>query len=174
MAEETRHPDGRIEHPRVHYEHSDASFHWVLGFVIGAAILGFFIRHGVLLYFNHSRDQLAESRKSSFPLAVRPSGTLPPEPRLEQLDYMKENTDFDVFARQKAKSNMLNAFGPTGEQGFVHIPIDRAMELLANKLPVRKQGVEANAPRRDNGLVSGGASNSGRLLNRRSPRWNGR
>ncbi|HWY88603.1 MAG TPA: hypothetical protein VNX28_17960, partial [Gemmataceae bacterium] len=128
----------------------------------------------VLLYFNHSRDQLAESRKSPFPLATGPSRTLPPEPRLEQLDYLAEKSDFDAFARQKAKLNILHTLGPTGEQGFVHIPIDRAMEFLANKLPVRSQADEANAPRRDNGLVSGGASNSGRLFNRRSPRWYGR
>src|SRR4029077_10016734 len=67
MVEEIRHPDGRIEHPSVRHEPTDASFRWVLGVVIGAAILGVIIHYVILAYFNHSKDVLAERRKSSFP-----------------------------------------------------------------------------------------------------------
>src|SRR5437660_11718896 len=89
MTEEVRHPDGQIEHPSVRYEPTDASLSWVLGTVLGAVILGGIIYSSVLAFYNHSRANLAEMRKSRFPLRAPQSWTLPPQPRLEQLERLK-------------------------------------------------------------------------------------
>jgi hypothetical protein len=208
MSEEIRHPDGRIEHPSVHHEPTDVDFRWILGTVIAAGILGIVIHYVILAYFEHTRGVLAETRKSRYPLAAKPNWSLPPEPRLEQLDRLAGISSSEAFLRQKAKLEHLRSLGPVDEQGFVHIPIDRAIGLLANKLPSRsapsRPGVilagtcgllmsaraapgpllaavalfpgrsemeAASFAQRDQGLLSAGEPNSGRLFNRRMPRW---
>jgi hypothetical protein len=139
MAEEIRHPNGRIEHPSVRSEATDASFPWIGGTVAAAAVLGILILLGVGIYFNHAKSALDRTRASRFPLAEKPSWTLPPEPRLEQLNRLAGSGASDAFARQAVKLEHLRGVGPTDEKGFVHIPIERALKLLANKLPARSQ-----------------------------------
>src|SRR5205823_5657915 len=118
MAEEIRHPDGRIEHPSVRHEPTDASFRWILGTVVAAAILGVVIHYLILLYFDRARDALARTRQSRFPLANKTSWSLPPEPRLEQLDRLAGVASADAFLRQQAKLEHLRSLGPTDEKGF--------------------------------------------------------
>ena len=67
----------------------------------------------------------------------------------------------NVYIRQLASEDQLNRYGKSQEKGYVHIPISRAMQLLADHLPVRKQ---IQGTTKDNGLVDSGASNSGRML----------
>jgi hypothetical protein len=207
MPEEIRHADGRIEHPGVRHEPTDASLHWVAGTVVVASVLGLIIQFVVLGLFRGFNEEFAEERKSRFPLAPRPAQSLPPEPRLEQLDRLTGDQRANLYLRQKEKLDILNSYGPADDKGFVHIPIERAMRLLANKLPARDEslalgGVAASTVVgllgcpgaasltaagalfpgsdralqdslgwRQNGLVNGGESNSGRLFNRRKPRW---
>ncbi|MCC6417860.1 MAG: hypothetical protein IT429_06375 [Gemmataceae bacterium] len=171
MVEEIRHPDGRIEHPTVRYERTDASFPWIFSIIIAAAIFGVLIYIAIWGFLRSERAELAEQRRSRYPIAPKPSTALPPEPRLEQLDRLKGIEIPNVYVRQQVKENRLARYGPTEEEGFVHIPIKQAMHLLATirKLPVRNE--KAAALPRDNWLVDGGESNSGRLFDRRRPRW---
>jgi hypothetical protein len=173
MAEQPPPAETRPEHPSVRHERTDANFRWILGLVIAAAVLGLVVFGVVWLLFREEHNRLAEARKSSFPLAPRPSTALPPEPRLEQLDRLSEIERSNVYVRQKAKEEILASYGATDEKGFVRIPIEQAMKVLATtkKLPVREE--KAGPRRRDNGLVGGGEPNSGRLFNRRKPRWYG-
>jgi hypothetical protein len=173
MAEEIRHPDGRIEHPGVRSEKSDADFRWVFRLIIAAAVLGAIILWAVWGFFVGQGNRLAQVRRSSFPLAPGPSTALPQEPRLEQLDRMAEDPRSNAWAQQKRLADTLARYGATQEKGFVQIPIERAMDYLATtkKLPSRDE--KAQAVPRDNGLVGGGEPNSGRLFNRRKPRWLG-
>src|SRR5262249_4444120 len=155
-------------------------------------------------FFDFRRDALAEARKSRFPLATGPTASLPPEPRLEQLDRLSNSQQPTVQAQLRARIELLNRYGATADNQLIHIPIDRAMELLAGKLPARTEvsraygvtgadivgllggafgpllaaqallperteAVLASFHRRENGLLNGGASNSGRLFNRRAP-----
>jgi hypothetical protein len=69
----------------------------------------------------------------------------------------------NVYERQAAREDLLNRYGTTREEGFVHIPVGRAMTLLENKLPARKEP-PAGQRRRGDGLVDGGEPNSGRLF----------
>ena len=58
-------------------------------------------------------------------------------------------------------------YGRAEEDGFVDIPIERAMKLLANKLPAR--ATEDDRASRAGGLVDGGEPNSGRLFKKGGP-----
>jgi hypothetical protein len=171
MAEEIRHPDGRIEHPTVRFEHTDASFPWIFGIIVAAGILGILIHWAVWLFFADTRADLDQARRSPYPLAPRPAIELPPEPRLEQLDRLTENTESNVYVQQKLREVRLSRYGPTGEKGYVHVPIEQAMQYLATRKKLRSRTEKAESIPRDNGLVGGGEPNSGRMFNRRKPRW---
>jgi hypothetical protein len=169
MVEETPHPEGRPEHPSVRTEKTDASFSGVV--IILLATTGFAaIMFGVLLGVFYKWEQHeAEIKKSPYPLAARPSTALPPEPRLEPLDRTSGIEKSDVYLRLERKEDVMNSYGPTPEEGYVHIPVGRAMDLLAGKLPARA-APPAEAARKADGLTDSGESNSGRMF-REGPRW---
>jgi hypothetical protein len=171
MVEEIRPPEAPPEHPSVRHERTDASFRWVLGLIIAAAVLGVIIFLAIWWFFGEERSRLDAKRRSKYPLAPTPTSALPPEPRLEQLDRLRGIETSNVYVRQKVKEDRLARYGPTEEKGFLHIPIDRAMELLATTKPLPARSEKAAGTPRDNGLVDRGGPNSGRLFNRRMPRW---
>ena len=162
---EIRYPDGRIEHPSVRHERSDANFRWILGILVGAMALAALIQYAVLRFFYGYRDYQAAVKTSRYPLAPGPAEPnrvkyLPAEPRLEQLDRISGVESSNVYERQLAKERALDSYGPTAAKDYVHIPIEQAMKLLADKLPARK--ASATDPWKGNGLLDAGASNSGR------------
>jgi hypothetical protein len=102
--------------------------------------------------------------QSPFPVAPR-STTLPPEPRLEQIDHMARKEKSNVVRRLSAEEKILNSRGPTADEGFVHIPIQEAIQAVAaearaGKLPQRKSSPSAN----NRGLLDAGEPNSGRVF----------
>jgi hypothetical protein len=169
MAEEVRYPDGRIEHPHVRYERRDANLGWILGIGISTMALGALMLYLVLWFFYDYKKYQAAIKKSPFPLGPAPSAALPAQPHLEQLDRTAGIERSNVYVREAGKEELLHTYGATSEEGFVHIPIERAILQLANKLSARAEP-PANQRRRENGLVDAGESNSGRLF-REKPRW---
>jgi hypothetical protein len=101
------------------------------------------------------------AKPTEFPLSGARSN-YPPEPRLEQVDRQQEVENLSVYRRREKQEDLLNSYGTTDEPGYFHIPIGRAMKLLENKLPVRKDKRRPNW--REAGLVGEGASNSGRMF----------
>jgi hypothetical protein len=164
-AEEIRHPDGRIEHPSVKHERSDASFRWIMVILVGAVVFAVVVEFAILGFFDRLRASQAEIKKSPFPLATGPSDALPPEPRLEQVDRMPGVQTPDDYKRESANREVLNSYGKTADEGFVHVPIDWAMKYLVEekKLPARPEP-PADQRRRSEGLVDAGEPNSGRLF----------
>lgn len=162
MPEEIHESNGQLEHPSVHSEKSDASLPAILTIMASAIAFAALIHVVVWVFFMNYGRQLDVARKSQFPLAPTPSKTLPPEPRLEELDRLEGNAVANIYVRQKSKEKVLNSYGKTDEAGYVHVPIDAAMQHLAGKLPVRKE--QPPVPHHDLGLVDSGASNSGRLF----------
>ncbi len=63
----------------------------------------------------------------------------------------------------------LHNYGPAERSGYVHIPIERAMQLIPEKLPVRKDQPSDDQLRRQNGLVDDGEPNSGRMFREKKP-----
>jgi hypothetical protein len=169
VADEIHHPEGRIEHPSVRYERTDASVRWVVLTLVAALVVAVGIYFGLWQFWRQFESYQARVKRSPFPLAAAPSKELPPEPRLEQLDRLSGNERPNVFVRETAREEALNSFGPTREEGYVHIPVERAMALLENKLPARAEPPSGSANRED-GLVDSGEPNSGRMF-RGKPRW---
>jgi hypothetical protein len=164
---EVHHADGNIEHPLVRYEITDVRWQRVVVGILVAAGLAALHFYVVLKYHNYRQQSQRELYRSSFPLAQRPTAKLPDHPRLEPLDQTS-GTGHSEFARGlAAQERLLRSAGLADEEGFVHIPIDRAMEILADTLPVRDS--QPPGPVKDNGLVDGGEPNSGRLLRGAAP-----
>jgi hypothetical protein len=165
---EVHHPDGRIEHPAVRYEHSDANFRWILRIVLGAVVFAAVVHFVIWQFFRDYGRYQDEVKQSPYPLAPAPSTALPPEPRLEQLDRTAGIERPDVYKRELSREEILDSYGATEEKGYMHIPIERAMAYLVdkNKLPARA-APPAGVQSRDDGLVDAGASNSGRMFRKR-------
>lgn len=163
-AEATR-ADARdgLLNPAVRYERSDASFRWILGILIGALVVAFVIFFAVLRLFDHFRAREAIVKRSQFPATPSASESLPPEPRLEQINRMAGVEKGNVALRHEQKEAILHSYGPA-EEGYVHIPIDRAIDRLAERLASRAKRPTPEQSRRQNGLVGGGEPNSGRMF----------
>ena len=151
-------------HANVRYEPTDANFRWIICILVGSLIVAAVIFFMVNSFFFRYRDYQDTIGQSNFPLAPVGNATLPPEPRLEQVNRMVNIETGNVYRRLETKEDTLKKYGSTEDQGYVHIPIDRAMDLLANKLPVRAEQPTAEQQRRQNGLVDAGESNSGRMF----------
>jgi hypothetical protein len=164
MPEPSLHPDGRMTHPEVRYERSDASFVWILGLILGAMAFAALVHYLVLVFFFDYRDYQSAIKKSPFPLAPGISDVLPRQPHLEPLDRLEKVERSNVYVREANREEVLNSYGLTNEEGFVHVPIQEAMKYLENKLPARAAPADRQ---RDSGLVDAGESNSGRLFHRR-------
>lgn len=165
MVEEIHSSDGRVEHPSVRYERSDASFRWIFIIILGTMVFAAIVQSIVLAFFYHYRDYQAEIKKSPYPLAPTPSTTLPREPRLEQVDRLAGIETPNVYQREASYLDILNHYGPTHEEGFIHVPIDRAMQYLIEekKLPARPP-LSPEQARHSEGLINSGESNSGRVF----------
>jgi hypothetical protein len=162
-------PPGGLQNASVRYEHSDAKFRWILGLIVGAMIFAVVVFFVILRFFDSYAAYEAKVKASQYPLATD-NGRLPPSPRLEQLNRMADIERGNVYLREEAKEEALHSYGALEEEGYVRVPIERAMDFLAqgDRLPARPVP-PGDVKRRQNGLVDGGASNSGRLLREKSP-----
>jgi hypothetical protein len=160
--EEVRDADGRLVRPSVQRETTDISF-W--GILIGVLLAAGFAALHMYLILSFFRLQLAEQRTyvaTPYGRQRSPAPSLPPSPRIEQIDRMENIDTSSMYLREKAREEVLHRFGPTSEQGFVHIPIEQAIRQAANQLPARP--APPSETRKSAGLVDWGESNSGRLF----------
>ena len=159
---EIKYPDGRIEHPHVHFEPTDVRFGCILA-LIAAGCFVFAAQYFLIWkFYGWQRSVQQAAKQSPYSPAPPTAAQLPPEPRLEQIDRMTAEQSADIHKKLATKERTLQSFGPTAEKGFVHIPIAEAMKNIAGQLPVMKQPIDQHA---DNaGLIDSGESNSGRLF----------
>ena len=120
---------------------------------------------GVYFYYKASIGIVSKNGQS-FPLAPHPLSELPAKPRLDPLEKLSTDVATRMYHRHDKMMEQLQSYGSTSDKDFVHVPIDRAIETLAGKLPVRKTSVKNSL--QDNGLVDSGEPNSGRLF-RKAP-----
>lgn len=127
MSEPQRHS----EVPAVHrHETYEAETRYVLIFFAVIAVtvaVTMWVSKGLLYYFVH------HERPGAPAFSFRNARTLPPSPELEPVPHVLLET---YLAREK---NELNGYGWIDRsQGIVHIPVDRAIELILKQgLPVR-------------------------------------
>ncbi len=146
MSEET------IKHgktsARSGFEREDLSAKSVFSFLIGLAVvcvLFFFILRGMYAYLDayqkaHQPPQssLVKTTKADTRMVAPEDITKFPQPRLERNERLEIN-DFRLEEEKK-----LNSYGWVDEKtGVVHIPIERAMQLVAQRgLPTRAQNAQ--------------------------------
>ena len=139
------HRTNHVQNPEVEFEQRDLDAASIFAFLFGLVILGlimFFVLLGMYKFMDRytGRHQpppnpLAtpvESRSRQVPRDARMKF---PEPRLE----VNERTEFKDFLMDEEKR--LHSYGWADENsGVMHIPIDVAMQIIAQRgLPVRSQ-----------------------------------
>jgi len=164
---EIQHADGPVEHPQVRHETSDVRFRGILTVILVAVGLGAAQFWWLWIFFGQREQRQRAIDASFYPNAAERSMQLPSEPRLEQLDRLSGSDAADIRRRELASEQLLASYGNTSDEGYVRVPIERAMEHVISQLPVRKQSPSVDAAK-DNGLLDSGASNSGRMF--RGPR----
>jgi hypothetical protein len=130
------HADAHGEH-----EHKDIKIRGILIFTVVLVLVTIAIQIVLGLWLSSlGYDTEAEARKASPRLADN-SGQFP-APRLQG------NPGSDMARLRRAETRALERTGWVDKtQGIAHIPIERAMDLIvAQGLPVRKQGEPASAP----------------------------
>jgi len=142
-------------HNQEGFEAQDLQARSVFGFLIALAIVGvivYFVVTGLYSALNHYqrvhetpqnplRPVLETDTRDTDALKVsRAVNQTFPEPRLEN-DERNELTDFRL-----QEEGRLNSYGWVDQQaGIMHIPIDRAMQLIAQRgLPVASPPATAN------------------------------
>jgi hypothetical protein len=135
--------DETAENPEVFYERRDLSARGVLGFLIGLGITGLIIHIVLWGMYSYLDDFHQRHQPEQNPLALvhnegRGSNVSAadvekfPTPRLETSEHT------DLAAERKREQALLYNEGVDAKTGVVHISIDRAMSLLAQRgLPAR-------------------------------------
>src|ERR1700694_3297110 len=133
------------EHDEVAYEREDLSPRGVFAFLIGLALVGVVINFAWKGMYGYLDAYQKEHQPPLNPLVSQTENESRkvsnadiarfPQPRLET----NERLEINAFRLQEEKT--LNSYGWIDQKaGIVRIPIDRAMELLAQRgLPTRPQ-----------------------------------
>jgi hypothetical protein len=136
------------QHKELQFERSDLSPSAIIAFLIGLAVFGVlvhFVIAGMLRYMDRT-EQVRQTKLGPTMPSLRPTqpdtrSVKPqdinqfPEPRLEG----NERIEINSFRLNEEK--LLRSYGYVDQQrGVVRIPIDRAMQLIAQRgLPTRPQ-----------------------------------
>jgi len=118
-------------HQGSHYETSDANIRAIVKFTVGLAVLIVAAMVAMVWLFGYLKATQQLGPPAS-PFAE--SQTSPPSPRLQVRPVQ------DLKQLRSAEDEKLNSYGWVDQKaGLARIPIDRAMDLLAQKgLPVRE------------------------------------
>jgi hypothetical protein len=137
-----------LRHPETEFEHEDLSAGGILGFLAGLAITGLVIHIilvGMYAYLDtyqkthqNQGNPLVKTTNEDMRRPTPEAANNFPLPRLE----VNERSQLYDFRRQE--EDTLNTYGVDPKTGVVHIPIDRAMQLLAQRgLPTVPQSAAA-------------------------------
>jgi hypothetical protein len=163
----SRAPNGeKLLHDEVHFEDADVGVFKIIAVLAGIALV--FVGVGLVSWWALKLNTKGVRHAVPGSDYSVPTESLPAGPRLEPLDRTSATAAADDFARQLAMEHELHSYGATSEKGFVHIPIERAMKLVIETAPVRKES--GQLPAKGFGLSGGGESNSGRVYSE-GPKW---
>jgi len=121
------------------YEESDANVAALGKYCIGLAIISAIVLVLMLWLQNFFAAQTKRATPPASPLATQRQA--PPAPRLQVIP------EKDFHEVRVAEDSVLHSYGwIVRDSGIVHLPIERAMELTAQRgLPVRTMGDERGA-----------------------------
>lgn len=133
MSEEAK----NNKNPELEYEHRDLNAMGVYTFLAGLAVAGFliyFVLWGLYRYLDHY-ERTHQPPQNPLVQTEADTRVIPPQaiqkfpqPRLEK----NERTEINDFRLKEEQT--LNSYGWIDEKaGVVHIPIERAMQLIAQR-----------------------------------------
>ncbi|NUO80154.1 hypothetical protein HUU05_08765 [candidate division KSB1 bacterium] len=119
------------------YETSDANVGGVAKFGVALAVICAIALVLMVLLLDYFRAEKKSAEPAMSPLAAQREA-LPPEPRLQ----IQPNADWEKY--EASEDSVLNSYGwVSREAGVVRLPIDRALELVAQRgLPARAPSAE--------------------------------
>jgi hypothetical protein len=128
------------ENPEVSHEHSDVNVRAILGFGVILLVAAVVIHIALYWLLQYYRDRSA--RQAPAVSTIPTEEQIPPGPRLQV------SPPTDLAKLRAAEEKELQSYGWVDkETKIVRIPIDRAMELIAEKgLPARKQPPPSSSP----------------------------
>ena len=139
--------DGQ-HNPQVSHERSDVSISAILVFGLGLLVSAVVISLLIWWLFNSFAARAARSDRPLPTLATRATGEpVPPEPRLQV------SPSQDLRKMRAAEDVILNNYSWADQQtGVVRIPIDRALQVLAERgLPVQPLTESPEGEKQGNG-----------------------
>ena len=137
-----------------------ASWPWSWRPAACLAVMGYL----VLAFFWSEAAAQAERKKSPYPMAPALSEEPPwtPSPGGPYATAAGSSSTACTAGRERRRvpaagrqGKALHSYGPSGEKGFVHIPIQQAIKAVAGTLPVAKEPSQGRVDA--NGLLDGGA-----------------
>lgn len=150
-----------LKHPEVEYEHSDLSALGILAFLAGLAIVGL-VMHIILAgMFSYLDTYTKRHEQATNPLAPATALDLRnPAPSVANefpLPRLETNELGQLNDQRLQEENILNTYGWVDQKaGVAHIPIERAMQLLAQRgLPVAPPNMpqKNQAPAKNSGVA---------------------
>lgn len=131
--EHEHHGQGPTGNPR-DYHDTDIRLKPIMGFLVFTAIFTAITFFAVIAFYGVVGKGIDKARPSASSYRFGDEPRLPPEPRLQ---VFEKRTLQEQRAFEKEK---LNGYGWVDQAaGVAHIPVDRAMELTAERgLPVRE------------------------------------
>ena len=144
-------------HGRDSFEQEDLSPQGIFYFMAGLAVLGvviYFIVVGMYRYLDaYDREHQVPPNPMAVQTGVDSRGTMPFHEALGKIDQtfpkpVLEHSELQQFNNviEKQDQTLASYDWVDQKQGIVRIPIDKAMELLAQRgLPVLPQGASAQA-----------------------------
>jgi hypothetical protein len=123
-----------LSNPENRFDHSEISYNALSKFAIGLILTAIFSAGLVLGIFQYLLHREGGSPASRIESPAQDARQLPPEPRLE------ETPATDLKEMRAAEDQVLTNYSWLDkDNGIVRLPIDRAMELIAQRgLPTRK------------------------------------
>jgi hypothetical protein len=155
--------ESQAEKAAIGHETSDANVRGVLGFAAGLVVFVVASLIVVAWLFHYFAAREERMKRPLSALAASERGRLPPEPRLEGLEHARQ-----LEQPQGPSTGTPQGYGWVDrEAGIVRIPIENAMNIIAEKLPSRPPEAEGELYGQSSGKPSD--SNSGRIPRRQQP-----
>ncbi len=137
------HPHAPTADERAHAGHelTDAQALPVLRFLAFLAAVSIAIAALVVVFYNFLESREAAAKTARYPMAAGATRPVPPPPRLQNYPFQ------DIKDLRQEERRLLETYEWVDKnKGVVRIPIDRAIEVLAEKgLPYRQGGTSAPA-----------------------------
>jgi hypothetical protein len=123
--------------PTVAHEHTDADSHAITRFGIGLAFIVVVSQLLLWWVFDHFSERETKLSPHVSAIIKAQAPTLPPEPRLQGNAPLDVLPRVDLLQMRRDEEDVLNHYAWINpDRGVVRLPIQRAMELVAqNGLP---------------------------------------